>query len=263
MENFRTVIYEYYRRHKRDLPWRKTSDPYHVLVSEFMLQQTQADRVLPKYTLFLEAFPHVQALAHASSADVLRLWSGLGYNRRALFLHGSALKIVSDFSGRVPTTYDALRQLPGVGSYTANAILVFAYNQPALVLDTNIRRVYIHFFFEEKNSVHDSELFPLMEETLDTGNPRRWFNALMDYGAMLGKVNPALNKRSKHYGRQSRFEGSKRQIRGGIVRTLLARPFTFPELERIVSDARLEAVLGDLQREGFIEKKNNKYVIRS
>ncbi len=263
METFRGTIYAYYRNHKRDLPWRKTSDPYHILVSEFMLQQTQVDRVLPKYGLFLEAFPTLKGLAHASSAAVLRVWSGLGYNRRALFLQRSAERIVSDFSGRVPATYDGLRQLPGVGFYTANAILVFAYNRPAPVLDTNIRRVYIHFFFEGKNAVDDAALFPLIEETLDTENPRRWFDALMDYGAMLGKEDRALNTRSRHYARQSRFEGSDRQIRGRILKALLEQSHTFRELRESVPDARLETILADLQREGFLEKKNRKYAIRS
>jgi A/G-specific adenine glycosylase len=263
MGTFRSAIYGYYRRHKRDLPWRKTSNPYHILVSEFMLQQTQVDRVLPKYGLFLETFPTLKALAHASPAAVLGVWSGLGYNRRALFLQRAALKIISEFSGKVPATSEGLRQLPGVGFYTANAILVFAYNKPVPVLDTNIRRVYIHFFFEGRNAVGDGELLPLIEETLDMKNPRRWFDALMDYGAMLGREDRALNKRSRSYARQSRFEGSDRQVRGRILKALLGKSRTFRELQETVPDTRLETILVDLQREGFLERKDRKYAIRS
>lgn len=260
---FRSTIYAYYGRQGRDLPWRNTTDPYPIFVSEIMLQQTQVDRVLPKYRLFLEAFPRLEILAEASPTAVLQIWSGLGYNRRALQLHGSAQKILSDFSGIIPSTYDGLRQLPGVGPYTANAILVFAYNQPHLVIDTNIRRVYLHFFFKKKESVSDAELLPIMLKTLDTKNPRRWFNALMDYGTMLGKKQPNINRKSKHYMKQSRFEGSDRQIRGKIVKALLSRAHTFMELQETVPDTRLKTILADLQREGFVEVRKTRYAIRS
>ena len=263
MVKFRSTIYAYYALHGRDLPWRNTTDPYPIVVSEIMLQQTQVDRVLPKYRFFLETFPTLKVLAHASPAAVLQVWSGLGYNRRALHLHRSAQKILTDFSGTIPTTYNGLRQLPGVGPYTANAILVFAYNQPALVLDTNIRRVYLHFFFKGRNSVADTELLPLLRETLDKENPRRWFNALMDYGAMLGREDPRINRRSKHYAKQSRFEGSDRQVRGKILKALLTRAQTLTELQKTVSDGRLETILVDLQQEGFVEGRNRKYAIRS
>jgi len=263
MVKFRSTIYAYYGRRGRDLPWRNTTDPYPIFVSEIMLQQTQVDRVLPKYRLFLERFPTLKVLAHAPQAAVLQVWSGLGYNRRALHLHGSAQKILSDFSGTIPCTYDSLRQLPGVGPYTANAILVFAYNKPALVIDTNIRRVYLHFFFKGRDAVDDAELLPVMQETLDAENPRRWFNALMDYGAMLGTKQPLINRRSKHYVKQSRFEGSDRQIRGKILKALLFRARTLTELQETVSDMRLEIILNDLQREGFVEGRKGTYAIRS
>lgn len=263
MVKFRSAIYAYYGLHGRDLPWRKTTDPYPVFVSEIMLQQTQVDRVLPKYRLFLEAFPTLEMLARSSPAAVLHVWSGLGYNRRALHLHGSAQKILCDFSGMIPSTYDGLRQLPGVGPYTANAILAFAYNQPALVIDTNIRRVYLHFFFEGKDAVDDAEILPIVRKTLDAENPRRWFNALMDYGAMLGTEAPHINRRSKHYVKQPRFEGSDRQIRGKIIKALLTRARTLSELTGAVPDTRLEKTLADLQREGFLDRKGERYGLRS
>jgi A/G-specific adenine glycosylase len=260
---FRSTIYAYCGRRGRDLPWRKTNDPYRILVSEFMLQQTQVDRVLPKYALFLKTFPTLKVLAHASPAAVLQVWSGLGYNRRALYLYRSAQKILTDFSGSIPSTYENLRQLPGVGPYTVNAILVFAFNRPVPVLDTNIRRVYIHFFFEGKDSVDDAELLPIMQGTLDAENPRRWFNALMDYGAMLGRKDPHINRRSKHYAKQSRFEGSGRQIRGKILKVLLARAHTLAELRKTITVTRLETILADLQQEGFVERRKRKYALRS
>ena len=263
MMKFRSTIYAYYGRHGRNLPWRNTSDPYPIFISEIMLQQTQVDRVLPKYRLFLERFPTIPVLAQASPAAVLQVWSGLGYNRRALQLHRSAQMIMTDFAGIIPRTPDKLQQLPGVGPYTANAIMVFAYNQPVLVIDTNIRRVYLHFFFEQRNAVHDAELLPVMQETLDQENPRRWFNALMDYGAMLGAKQPHINRRSKHYAKQSRFEGSDRQIRGKILKLLLSGVFTLAELKRSIADTRVETILGDLQREGFVDGRNEKYGIRS
>jgi len=262
MIKFRSTIYAYYGRYGRDLPWRNTTNPYPIFVSEIMLQQTQVDRVLPKYRLFLEAFPSLEMLAEASPAAVLQVWSGLGYNRRALQIHRSAQRILSDFSGTIPSTYEGLRQLPGVGSYTANAILVFAYNQPQLVIDTNIRRVYLHFFFQRRDSVDDAELLPIMQKTLDAENPRRWFNALMDFGAMLGKKQPHVNRKSKHYVKQSRFEGSDRQIRGKILKALLSRAHTLMELQETVPDRRLKTILADLQREGFVQARKTRYTIR-
>jgi A/G-specific adenine glycosylase len=260
---FRSIIYAYYGRHGRDLPWRKTVDPYIVLVSEIMLQQTQVDRVLPKFKLFLQTFPTIQLFAKASPAAVLRVWSGLGYNRRALHLHKAAQQIVSDFYGSVPSSYESLRRLPGIGPYTANAILAFAFNRPVLVIDTNIRRVYLHFFFREKQAVGDAELVPIMRKTLDAKNPRRWFNALMDYGAMLGREYANSNRRSKHYVKQSSFTGSTRQIRGKILKLLLFRPHTSAQMKEIIEDSRLEAILADLEREGFVERNDKEYAIRS
>jgi len=260
---FRSIIYAYYGRHGRDLPWRKTVDPYIVLVSEIMLQQTQVERVLPKFKLFLQTFPTIQLFATASPAAVLRVWSGLGYNRRALHLHKAAQQIVSDFSGSVPSSYESLRRLPGIGPYTANAILAFAFNRPVLVIDTNIRRVYLHFFFREKQGVGDAEFLPIMQKTLDAKNPRRWFNALMDYGAMLGREHANSNRRSKHYVKQSSFTGSTRQIRGKILKLLLFRPHTSAQMKEIIEDSRLEAILADLEREGFVERNDKEYAIRS
>ncbi len=228
---FQRIILVHYAEHGRDLPWRHTRDPYAILVSEVMLQQTQTERVIPKYEQWLDRFPNISELAQASLADVLQLWQGLGYNRRAKALKDIAEMVMSRYGGAIPDSRDTLMAFPGIGHYTASAICTFAFDQPLIFIETNIRRVFIHFYFPNsvggdghERKVHDRELLPLVERTLNRKDPRTWYYALMDYGAMLkGKVeNP--NRRSAHYSRQSRFEGSDRQIRGIILRELLDVP---------------------------------------
>jgi A/G-specific adenine glycosylase len=221
VRRFQRTILDHYRRCGRDLPWRTTTDPYLILVSEFMLQQTQVDRVLPKYQEFISRFPDPAALARASLHQVLAAWSGLGYNRRAQALKKCAEAIMKHCGGRVPDSQEELEQLPGIGPYTARAVCVFAYNQPRIVIETNIRAVYIHFFFVGQSSVEDPELLPLLEKTLYRRNPRRWYNALMDYGAMLKKFCGNPSRASARYARQSPFKGSNREIRGMIIKMLL------------------------------------------
>ena len=187
IRTFRNTIYDHYHRHGRDLPWRRTRNPYRVLVSEIMLQQTQVDRVIEKYGLFLSSFPDFQTLAAASVKDVLRLWQGLGYNRRALGLKALAERVVTQHRGRLPSDPDKLIALPGIGKYTAGAVGAFAFNKPVVFMDTNIRRVFIHTFFKDQDLIEDAHILPLVEQTLDASDPRSWYNALMDYGAMLAK----------------------------------------------------------------------------
>lgn len=218
ISTFQKKIYEYYKKHKRSLPWRQTRNPYHILVSEMMLQQTQAKRVIPKYSSFLKQFPDVQTLARASIHDVLLLWQGLGYNRRALSLKKAAEVIVSVHDGVFPKTYQALLELPGVGSYTASALMSFAYDKPSLMIETNIRTVFIHFFFSDIQNVTDADILPLIEKYADVRHPREWYNALMDYGAMLKESLPNPSRRSKHHAKQSNFKGSVRQVRGAIIK---------------------------------------------
>lgn len=222
---FRKEIWGYYRRKGRDLPWRRTRNPYRILISEFMLQQTQVSRVLGTYPKFLRRFPNVRSLSRARKRTVLREWQGLGYNRRARALWMTAKKIVSDYGGRVPHTEERLLALPGVGRGTAGAVGAFAFNLPVVFIETNIRRVFLRFFFQGKESVPDAKLFSLIERTLDRRRPREWYYALMDYGAMLGareKENP--NTRSAHYKKQSSFKGSRRELRGKILALLLQHP---------------------------------------
>lgn len=215
---FQKKIYEYYKKDKRDLPWRNTHDPYKILVSELMLQQTQSTRVIEKYKHFIKIFPTATRLARASTQEVLLLWQGLGYNRRALYLHRAAQVVTREHHGIFPTTEVELQKLPGVGPYTAAAIMAFAYNKPTVVIETNIRAVFIHFFFPTSKKVSDATLVPFIEKFMDKKNPREWYNALMDYGALLKRtvVNPS--RKSKTHVKQSAFKGSLRQIRGAIIK---------------------------------------------
>jgi A/G-specific adenine glycosylase len=187
IRKFQKIILQHYEKHARAFPWRQTRDPYQIFVSEIMLQQTPVDRVIEKYKKFIFVFPDVFSLACAPLAKVFKAWLGLGYNRRAIALKKSAEIITKKFKGKLPESEKELLTLPGVGKYTAAAISVFAFNRPVILLETNVRTVFIHFFFEDKTEVKDSEIIPLIQTTLDTTNSRRWYNALMDYGVMLKK----------------------------------------------------------------------------
>ncbi len=254
---FSEIVWDFYAKHGRELPWRTpeadgTFDPYKILVSELMLQQTQVSRVVTKYHEFLQAFPTITDLANASLGDVLRQWSGLGYNRRAKFLWQAAGKIAQDFSGVFPRTQKELTSLPGVGVNTAGAICAYAFNQPVAFVETNIRTVYIHHFFVDRTDVHDNELTPVIEQTVDTENPREWYWALMDYGSHLKATLGNISRNSKHHTKQSKFEGSKRQVRGAVIRALRDSAKTMAELKAVVADDRLTEVLSDLAQEGLI-----------
>ncbi|MCA9327572.1 A/G-specific adenine glycosylase [Candidatus Saccharibacteria bacterium] len=261
---FLETIWEYYRGNGRhDLPWRLaepdgTFDPYKILVSELMLQQTQVSRVIPKFDAFIAQFPTAEALAGASLGDVLRAWQGLGYNRRAKFLWESAKQISA--SGQFPNTLESLVALPGVGVNTAGAVLAYAYNEPVVFIETNIRTVYIHHFFSEQDAVSDADIRELVEQTLDAEQPREFYWALMDYGSYL-KTQTRNNKQSKHYTKQSAFAGSRREIRGLVLRELSKKDLSLEELTAISSDKRLPAVLEDLLDEKIISQKHNHYSI--
>jgi A/G-specific adenine glycosylase len=265
---FHQTIWAYYKENKRDLPWRRTRDPYKILVSEIMLQQTQALRVVSKYDSFIKKFPTTRALAAAKLSDVLQEWQGLGYNRRAIFLKRCAEVIEKDFAGKFPRDFKTLCALPGIGPATAGDIMAFAWNEPVVVIETNIRSVFIHFFFAEKGEaagevkkVHDKEILPLIEKTLDRENPREWYWALFDYGAYLKKTaNPS--QRSVHHAKQSRFEGSFRQKRAAVLRAILAGTGTEKKIQdsfNYKSD-ELAKVLTSLEKDGFIKKtRGGKY----
>ena len=259
---FLEQLWAYYDQDGRhDLPWRSPQPdgsftPYHILVSELMLQQTQVNRVIQKYRPFLERFPTVTALARAELGEVLRLWQGLGYNRRAKYLWQAARAI--DSLGRFPDSSAGLTALPGVGVNTAGAIQAYAFNQPALFVETNIRTVYIHHFLPKVEAISDSVIRSLLEQTIDTERPREFYWALMDYGSGL-KRNIRTNTQSKHYARQTKFEGSRRQVRGQILRALTSGSLSRAELANRIADKRLDDVLMALQGEGLVVKKGAKY----
>ena len=261
---FREIIYGHFQRHGRDFPWRRTGDPYEILVSEIMLQQTQVDRVMRWYGRFLTAFPDLATLAQASVHEILSVWQGLGYNRRGLFLQRLACQVVEEFGGRLPDSPEVLRTLPGIGPATAGALATFAFNRPVVFLETNIRRVFLHFFFPHSTGVTDRQLFPLVGQTLDTTRPRLWFYALMDYGALLKKRVGGLNDRSSLYVKQPPFEGSDRQLRGRILELLLeGHALTERDIRTRVSEntVRVSRIVADLIREGFIAQRGNRFRI--
>lgn len=222
IEKFQAYILRFYNMHGRhELPWRQTDDPYKILVSELMLQQTQVIRVIPKYLDFIARFPDLQTLAKANLSDVLTLWQGLGYNRRAKYLLQLAQELTHQ-NNSFPETELELQQLPGIGPYTASAIVTFAFNQPTQVIETNIRTVFLHHFFTNSAlKIHDSQLLPLIEITTPNTNPKEWYWALMDYGSTLKKLLPNPSRKSKHHTKQSKFKGSLRQVRGEIIKLLL------------------------------------------
>lgn len=237
----------------RAMPWRDDTRPYYVLVSELMLQQTQVDRVIPKFQAFVAAFPDEQALATASLADVLTLWSGLGYNRRAKFLHEAAKKIVHDYDGAFPDTEIELLTLPGVGKNTCGAIRVYAFNQPAIFVETNVRTVYFHHFFAGGDIVDDKQIATLLEQTIDHDHPREFYWALMDYGNWLKRNGAGRLQQSKHYKKQSALKGSVREIRGEIIKQLALADTTRTTLQTLVTyDARFEPALEGLIKDGLV-----------
>lgn len=261
--DFVQTVWKFYEEKGRHtLPWRKTKNPYKILVSEIMLQQTQVDRVLPKYQAFIKRFPNIDDLARASLGEVLTLWQGLGYNRRAKMLHLCAQIVCSEYKSTFPQTYEALLALPGVGPYTAKAVMAFAYGISSTLIETNIRSVYLHHFCKEQEGVTDAQLLLYIERTRSVDNPKEWYYALMDYGSYLKKEYGNPNTKSKHYTKQSTFKGSIRQLRGAIIRelshdsktriALLALLRQFDELD---VDLQIEQLIA----EGMIVKKGRKY----
>ncbi len=261
---FRMKVWNHYLSGgKRDMPWRHTRDAYRILVSEVMLQQTQVERVIPKYEAFLKNFPSVSALAKAPRSEVLTLCPGLGYNRRALNLHKAAKEIVQKYGGEVPLDIEALDSLSGIGRATAGAIYVYATNKPASFVETNVRTVFIHEFFPKAKKVTDRELQPLIETAVDQRNPREWHYALMDYGVFLKKSVGNLSRKSTSYAKQSKFEGSVRQLRGALIRAVVRRgALTMVELEALFpKEKRFTRVLGALIAEGFLTEENGRILI--
>jgi A/G-specific adenine glycosylase len=264
VDAFEKVVWNYYRAHGRhDLPWRQfesdgSIDPYKVLVSELMLQQTQVPRVIPKFLEFIITFPTFRALAAVPLAEVLKAWSGLGYNRRAKFLWQTAQVVTRDYNGKLPDNQAELVRLPGIGPNTAGALLAYAYNKPVVFIETNIRTVFIHHFFAGQEQVRDADIADAVAKAVPD-NPREWYWALMDYGTYLKQTVGNLNTSSAHYSKQSAFHGSRRQIRGQVLRVLGTKSHTMAELHALVGDERLTGVLDDLLTEELIQKTGRYY----
>lgn len=269
LEAFRRAVWEAGLAYARDnLPWRGTDDAYAVYVSEVMLQQTQVSRVEKFWPRFMEAFPTIDDLAHAETAQVLELWQGLGYNRRALALMRAACACVERFDSTIPDTLDDLLSLPGIGPATAGGILAFAFQKPAVYVETNVRAVFIHeFFAHHTEAVHDRELIPLVEQTCSHDNPRGWYYALLDWGTHIKQTEKNPTRRSAHYARQSTFEGSHRQKRAFILRTVLAHSgISFAEVGALlnteesrmgrpsVDQTTLNRLVDELAAEGFFQR---------
>lgn len=252
---FQEVVWNKGRELYRDMSWRDDTRPYYVLVSELMLQQTQVDRVIPKFNAFITRFPDEQSLSEAALADVLLLWSGLGYNRRAKFLQESAKKIVSDFNGVFPQAKADILSLPGVGPGTAGAIMTYAFNQPVVFIETNVRTVYFHHFFDSGEKVSDAQLLPIVERTIDRDHPREFYWSLMDYGTWLKKNGAGRISQSKHYKKQSPLKGSVREVRGQIIRQLTIGDVDVADLQRQYGDdGRLVPALDGLIADGLVTR---------
>ncbi len=256
----------------REMPWREANDKglfdvYAILVSEVMLQQTQVSRVLPKYKEFLTRFPTVRALAEAKLADVLVAWQGLGYNRRAKYLWQAAQQIVFHGEGVFPRQQKELAMLPGIGANTAGAICAYAFNQPVVFIETNIRTVFIHEFFRHSEHVHDKEIVTMLSDILVHvpaffDSYREFYWALMDYGVYLKSTIGNASRSSRHYAKQSMFEGSRRQVRGVVLRLLAnSGELSFAAIRKKCTDNRLKSVVEDLEKEGLIVQKNGLFCL--
>jgi len=258
IQEFQQKIFDWWRNNTRDFPWRRTEDPYLIMVSEFMLQQTQATRVVSKYLAFTEKFPAIKDLAAAQAAEVLVLWSGLGYNRRAIWLQEAAREI--DRAGTFPRDPDELKKLKGIGSYTSRSIPVFAFNTNVAAVDTNIRRILIaEGFATEKNTAR--ELLDIATALLPDGRSRDWHNALMDYGST---VKTAKKTGIKPLSKQSKFKGSDRQYRGRIVKYLTEN--THVAKEELVKECKIpveraDRILSSLVTDKLIKKEGKQYHI--
>lgn len=274
LEDFQRKVKAMGEEHHRELPWRYIDDPYAVLVSEVMLQQTQVKRVLDYWPRFMRTFPSIDALASSEVSLVLEMWQGLGYNRRALVLRKSAEICSRDYKGNLPVSYDELVALPGIGPATAAGVLSFALQKPSMYLETNVRTVFLHELFPGECDVHDKLIEPLVRLSCPSVDPRSWYYALLDYGAYLKATNPNPSRRSKHHSKQSKFEGSRRQKRAEILRMVLASEgMAEPQIVRELTDferehkreapdeSLVEGILSDLLSEGFLRFENGLYSV--
>ena len=246
---FQELVWQKGRELYRDMPWRQDTRPYYVLVSELMLQQTQVARVLPKFAAFVQEFPDFEALAAAELGDVLRAWQGLGYNRRAKYLHETARMIAA---GAPTNALHDLVKLPGIGANTAAAILNYVHQIPTPFIETNIRTVYLNHFFAEQTAVSDKHILEIVARTIDTADPRRWFWALMDYGAELKSEGKGKLHRAAAHKKQSPFDGSLRQMRGEILRRRTQGQSLATIAEALHHDPRFTTALKSLQNDSLL-----------
>ncbi len=263
LQLFQELVWQKGRELYRDMPWRCDTRPYYVLVSELMLQQTQVARVIPKFQAFIERFPDEYALAQASLADVLRLWQGLGYNRRARFLHEAVRIIVNEYQGVFPSDEAGLISLPGVGKNTAGAVRAYSFNQPSIFIETNVRTVYFHHFFQNQENISDKELYGMVARTMDVEHPREWYWALMDYGSWLKAQGISNISRSTHYTKQSPLRGSLRETRGVILRQLVGSEAVLIEDLRtqIAMDDRFDTALAGLIRDKLLTQNDDQIAL--
>ncbi len=247
---FQRKILQWYAKHQRShLPWRKTTNPYHILVSEIMLQQTQVGRVIPYYLAFIQKFPTIRHLAKAKGRALLTAWSGLGYNRRALHLKRIAQILVTTYKGKVPDNAEDLQKLPGIGIYTSHAILAFAFNREAPAIDTNIRRVLLSEFTLNQGIPHQ-ELEAFARSLIPQGKSRVWNSALMDYGALIAT---AKKTGISSVSRQPLFQGSTRQIRGNIIHCLISTPsLPLSALQKKFPHRDINPLIAKMEKEGLL-----------
>ncbi|GMU19109.1 MAG: hypothetical protein AMXMBFR12_03010 [Candidatus Babeliales bacterium] len=266
INEFKKIIWQHYATNGRFFDWRGVDDPYKVFISEVMLQQTQTARVAIKYPEFINRFPHFLALAKAPLKDVLFEWQGLGYNRRGMYVQQAAQIIMQKYDGILPNDPEMLDALPGIGAATAASICAFAFNRPTVFIETNIRAVFIYYFFRGREKVHDKELMPFIETTVDQDNPREWYYALMDHGVFLKKNIPNPSRKSAHHTKQSKFEGSDRQIRGLILKMLTSAPEPLSPDQLICmigkEQNKVMKILNQMIQEQFIQNDDLKLSIK-
>ncbi|HEX7724326.1 MAG TPA: A/G-specific adenine glycosylase [Candidatus Paceibacterota bacterium] len=270
LDAFKKEVWNYYHAHGRhDMAWRKDTSPYAVAVSEIMLQQTQVSRVEVKFASWMKRFPTWRALADAPVKAVLQEWSGLGYNRRALFLKRAAEAVMTRRPAELPQTFEELCELPGIGPNTAGAILAYAFNKPQPFIETNIRSTYIHFFFPKSRAkISDSKLLPLIEKTVAdphiAAHAREWHWALMDYGSYIKSTHPNPSRKSAHHVQQSAFKGSNRELRANILKFILEKPATSAAIVKNFAAhpvRQIQKNIRDLEKEGFIRPNSDTYYI--
>jgi len=257
---FREMIFRWWKKNRRDLPWRHTRDPYKIAVSEIMLQQTQVPRVIPKYLEFIGEYPTVFDLAKASSASVLRIWKGMGYNRRALYLRDIAKIVVKNYQGKMPKDEKLLAKLPGMGTYTARAILVFAYGQEVCCVDTNIRKIITHFFFDDLPQKPET-IQSVADELIPKGKSWDWHQALMDYGTleMPNVKYQMVNNRKKSVP----FRQTNRFYRGRIIDMLRERKYPEMKLINRIHDQygkqeyEIQSIINSLVKDGLVKRRKD------